>query len=534
MKKVLAYVVLAMLCSTLVCAQIMPVDPFQYYRFGIGMYFLELITDRQAYEPGDTVIVTYTVENRMEAPLAEGRVRVQIFYNDATYGEQIFDEFFSAENINLQENAKIQDEAFYTLPAQAPSGTYTVKVYFQSDDYFNLAGLSFACYGPPGTPAKTTEFEVKNIGPKSAIFFDKESTTLNGKAYEFTGMIPIFENTGDYTIKIPLVNIGDQKSVNVIAAAYEWDDSTDKTFLSEKTMQQTVELGAQGKQIIEYKLASLSPGVYQVKVQADSKDEKAILKIRFAISGDKARIYYQGLSSFPLQANKQVTLFTTFSGSTDYSSFFDGSVEMHLVDKDKRELFADSTSVKYTSAPAGGMTTFTPSADIEEATLQVILKDAQGGTLDMREVTYDISEFEGIEKLLSITETTSPAETGSRMGYRVTYMSEEGKPLKGNMIVYLLDSKNLPLFLRQNNIEGELSGTIDIPSDAQAGEYTLRVRELDTKAKAEKKVIVQAAAAAKPEQAVPKVKNLTFLYISLGALLILGTILVVKYTKKKT
>lgn len=289
-----------LLMSSMVSAAMLSEDAFTYYRFGVGPYFLTFAPDKAIYSQGETIIINYDLENRMGHPLAEAKVRLQVFYNHPTLGEQIIDEFFTEEGLYLADGAVRSAEYFYELPSTAPVGRYTIKAYVQSDDYFNLAGLSILAYGPPGAPAIQAEFSVEGTA-SSYVFIDKEGVLLNGAPYIFLGKIPIFDDVNDVVISVPIINQGAAKQVEVIGAVYRWDDSSADQYLFYHTKIESLSLTSEGKGTFTLPINGLEPGVYQVKVQADTGDEKVVLKMRFSIRGNEARIYYQGLTGFPLK-----------------------------------------------------------------------------------------------------------------------------------------------------------------------------------------------------------------------------------------
>jgi hypothetical protein len=64
-------------------------DCFKYYEFQKGLLFKDLMTEKNSYSPGEVVDISYMLMAQMKAPIAQGKVDMQIFYNDPSDGEQM-------------------------------------------------------------------------------------------------------------------------------------------------------------------------------------------------------------------------------------------------------------------------------------------------------------------------------------------------------------------------------------------------------------------------------------------------------------
>ncbi len=515
-------------------AELEKVNPFLHYKFGVGVHISELFTDKNSYKPGNNVIISHTLLNKMESPIAEGKVRLQIFYNDEKYGEQMIDDFFSVANLNILTDGKNSDEYFYKLPSNAPNGKYSVKMYVQSDDYFNLAGLSFLPYGPPGAAAKITSFKVENPNSDSTLMFDKENTLLNSKPYDYLGIHPIFNGGNDFSISIPIINTGADKEVQIIAAAYNWDDSSESTLMPNSVTEQTTKITPNGRYTFNYDLKSLKEGVYQIKIQAHHGDEKAIVKIRFSISGEDARIYYHGISDFPIVSGKEITLFSTFGSSTDYFSSFNGSVEFLLTGNDGNLIFSDKTEQVFVPSPTGLKTKFVAGKDIDQAKLKVVLKNVKGNVLDERETVYDLSNFLDLGASLTILSDKETYNPGDNLGYEVRFQDPGGRNLKGDLVLYLLKGEDEIVNYQTIGIDGAAKGSFGLTG---SGAYRLKAKETKTKAESEILINVKEPGSEKveaPKQEEQKKQNGLNLVILIFSIILLAVFLIVVYVRKRT
>ncbi len=487
--------------SQMAAATLEDTDCFSYYQFQTGLLFKDLSTEKNTYFPGDDVTVFYSPYSQMDAPIVQGSVRIQIFYNDPNEGEQMIDEFWAARDINLFKGTIIKNDKFkWTLPENAKPGTYTIKAYFIVGEAFNLAGLSILPYGPPGVPGDLTTFEVIDGTSTSRIYFSKNSTTVNGEVYEFAAPAAILEN-GNITVKTKLVNEGPAKTVNLTMNVYEWADLSGEP-LAGKTVEKTVDLPENGTQDVTYDVSGLTPATYEIVFSAESGDEKSLLKLRTPVSGEKGRFIYLGIDKFPLSKDDNVTLFACYSGSADYSTAFNGTLNVEVTDESGNVVFKDSTGPfeVITTPPQAKKDSFKPGEDLSKLTIKATLYDDKNVLQDSVSLDYDYSKFKDIAANLAITIPKNSFQPGEKIPYTITYKDDKGIPLDGKIEVYLTNEKNKIVDLASDvEMSGEYNGTFD---PQEAGEYIMTAREINQDTKAEEAINVseEATPTTSPEE----------------------------------
>ncbi|MEM7827085.1 MAG: hypothetical protein QXQ40_02585 [Candidatus Aenigmatarchaeota archaeon] len=464
------------------------IDCFQYYKFQDGIIFDDMHAEKVSYLPGEEVIITYNLVSRMESPIPKGRVRIQIFYNDEREGEQMIDEFFAFEDLYLRFNDVIPQEFKWRVPSNAKSGEYIVKAYFIVGEMFNLAGLSIVPYGPPGVPGEQTKFKVESPS-ESRIYFSKEETYINGERYPFIGFSPIYNEGTKITIETQLINEGKPKHVDVKMRIYKWDDLIE-TPMWEYTKIESRFLDNYEKFVFD--LPPLSPGTYEVKFVAESREEKSILKLRFSIAGENGRFIYLGIDRFPLTKGEKATIFMCLSNSADYMTNFVGHGSIEISNQYGNTIFRKDYREEILPSPTGFITEFVPDKDYRYIVLKADLYDSENNLMDRVSLIYDYSRFSNIPKYLSVNTDKSEYVPNETVSYTISYTDDLGNPLTGNILLYLLDQDdNIVYDIPNRVIHGSIAGSL---AASNSGEYKLIARELDNDIKAEKVFLIREKA----------------------------------------
>ncbi len=465
---------------------------FDYYEYGVAGVFDNMRTEKVSYAPGDKVIVSYDLISNMSAPIVEGLVRVQIFYNDPDKGEQMIDEFITQKDLSFQKSDKVEGEFTWVVPVGADSGEYVVKTYLISGDMFNLLGLSILPYGPPGVPGEQIKFDVVNPGVVSAVYLDKGETMLNGVPYPFGQPSPDFEEGQTVAVKTSLVNKGQAKKVDVTFEVYEWDDVAGAP-LKDYTVKESVTVGADGSEELSFSVAALPPGTYAVKVMAVTSQQKSILKMRVSVPGAKGRFIFAGLESFPLVKGDVNSIFFCMANSADHTTYFNAKGSVEVVDDKGVSVFKDEWgSLEIVPDPMGERIEFVPDKDVSILTLKVRMTDEEGNLIDESVVKYDISKFQNIGAKVDVTVDKAMYDFEDKMRYTVMYEDGEGTGLNGEVLVYLLDPSGIPLSVAKKQIRSGVYKD-EIKLMGKPGEYKLMVREATHDVSADATFVLAAA-----------------------------------------
>jgi hypothetical protein len=417
----------------------------------------------------------------MGSPVVQGKVRFQIFYEDSTEGEQMIDESFAQQNINLMPGDIMAQEFHWLVPITAKPGKYTLKAYFISGESFNLAGLSFDPYGPPGVPGALTSFEVANPMPGYRIYFSKDVTFVNKVKYPFTSFLS--GRSEPIEITTSLVNEGPDNNVHLTMDIYDWDDVSEKP-LSGFSVEKDVQIAADTSIDLSYSLPKLDPGTYSIRFVATGDNGKSVMKLRVPISGAKGRLGYMGMDRFPLIKGEPALLFFCLSNSADYRTSFNGTGTIELIDSEGATITKENYDMKVTPAPLGRKLQFTPGKDVTNATLKITLYDTAGKLMDEEVLAYDYSSFQKVSAKLELSMDKKQYSLGEKIPYSITYSDQNDRPLLGRILLYVIDSKGKVVnLIESKEVSGSFHGLLEMPSEV--GEYGFIIKEISRDLKAE-------------------------------------------------
>jgi hypothetical protein len=403
------------------------------------------------------------------------------------------------------------------VPKGARNGEYIVKLYFIVGDTFNLGGISFLAYGPPGVPGEQTKFYVEN-SDESAIYFSKGETYLNEERYAFSTSFPGFERDGSFTIRTKLINKGSSKKVTVTMKVYDWDDLTDVPIGRYTKIE---EITLENEKEIIYNIPYLSTGAYEVKLIAQSDEEKSILKMRFYINGAKGRFLYLGITDFPLKAGQENKLFFCVSNAADYSTSFNGIINVYIYDEQGNKIFEDRIQEEIIPKPMGFVTSFR-SKDYKYITLSAELY-ANNELMDKVFMTYDYSKFKNIPRFVDVRTEKEKYSLGEEISYTIYYKDDSDYPLEGNVLVSI-NSGDKVITSFPVNIRGTFRKSLTINTP---GEYKISVIVPEYELKSEKSFIVGYATG------MPKSIDLGLIRILLIIAIVTCVVVILRWKSRK-
>ncbi len=508
-----------------------------YYNFGNGLAFTNFQTEKTTYSPGDTIEIDYVLTGNQQAPIVEGFTRVQVIYTHPEQKEILVDEFFGEEQkgmIYLMAGDEMRKEIRWKVPEGAPAGEYTVKLYFLAGDAFNLAGLSFVPYGPPGVPAIFTTFAVSSSAKESHIYYNKMKTTLNGNAYDFSNFAPVIAPSDGISVITELANVGEQKTAKATMNLYRWDDVEGKP-LQEYSITRDVNLAAGGKQALTFDTnKDLEPGTYELVFTAASGEEKSVMKMRISVAGERLRMNYAGIADFPLMAGKESKLFVCMGNSADSFNLAEGRVEIEFKDKDGKTVVKESSALAdFPPQPTGLEAVFTPSETVSKGTLIATAYDGAGNVADKVDMDYDYSRFAAVPAKLDIAPGKATFSSGEKIMYTVIFTDERGIGLEGKVLVYLLDSGGKVIRIAEDvAVSGTYAGEFE--GVDEQGDYRLVVREKERDLSDETSVMIAEASPAGGQEAAAPAPGAGSVPIVAALLIIVIVAAFVLIRRKKT
>ena len=369
------------------------VNCFDYYHFGSVQVDIESRTNLTV--PGVPLMLTGKIKNANDYPVVDGQVYIKVFKkltNDKdtqANGFQLVDQFTAKDDITLAANEEQDINFTWNIPNYATSGDYQIATFFTSAKKFNLLGLSFT----NDVVGNTFNFAIKAQNQET-VQFNKNTVKINDKDYHFATFPPKIEKDAEATTKVQLANATKQnQSIPVTWTLYSWDGQLQQNILDTKT--ETVELKPNETKDLTYTTTNSANPVSYLVAEADYKDTKSILDIRFVRNNvDKVRINFPAITHYPLQVNQPETLFTCLHNSGQSDQIENNQLKLTLLDENGNTIH----TYNYTGAISGAMMglkdEFTPNESYDTFTLKAELYH-ENQLVDSAEMKYDCNQIQG-------------------------------------------------------------------------------------------------------------------------------------------
>ncbi len=363
------FALLALLLITHVSsAEIMPTACEDWYVF--GSVEMSVWPQKFDYLPGEMVAFTGTLENTNPFPLTEGRIRMQVFYQERPNVDYMLDEFFISKNIYLKPGESREFGGFWDIPDNAKAGKYLIEAYYVIDE-FNMAGVSFL----RGLMGATTTIAVH--GGTDLVYMNVSDILVNGEDASLREQQLIHEADAPINVTVPLVNEGPKTTATVSYMLYSWDDLREDSLQSQET--QTVDLGADSSRKLEFETDGLPPGAYLLKIAIETDKNDNILKLRLPVEGKRVKMNFLGVDNFPIKVGDDVMVFLCASNSASYLNSTVTDVSVALLDEAGNTIFTDSLEASdVTSQPLGYVTSFKADKDYNHLVVSSLLMDESG------------------------------------------------------------------------------------------------------------------------------------------------------------
>jgi len=361
------------------------VSCFDYYTF--GSVDVNLRTALPTVVSGTDITFTGTITNNNPYPIVDGSLYVKAFkYRDATHdgnGPDVVDQFLVLDDVIIPAESSVPVSFTWSVPAFAGSGDYAVATFFTEAQRFNLSGLSFT----DDIVGNTAPFSV--IGETAdRVSLDKTSVTVAGEPYTFASAIPPVDSDEPIEITARIRNESDTTQTAVMRwTTYSWDAQRERNRI--KIQEQPIEVAAGSALPVSMTVTDTLHPVYLVEGRLQWQDTSSIINVRFARAGiDQLRINYPGITSFPLAAGSEYTLFSCLHNVGYTEMIPDGSLELTLSDRDGTMI----ESYEYTGAVTAQMmaaaTSFTPTQNYNYVQLDARLLQA-GEVVETVRLVYD-------------------------------------------------------------------------------------------------------------------------------------------------
>ncbi len=361
-----------------------PLNCFDWYTFGSVQADLQPTLTQTI--PGVALTFTGEVKNANAYPLLDGTLYVKIFKRDETTfaegdGNIVVDQFVVKDSITLPGNGSTKVSYDWKVPQNAEGGEYYAAYFFTTAKRYNLMGLSF------------TDDVVGNQAPftitadNTTAKLSKTDTTLNGQNHHFAAF-PLHFTAGDtVTVKTTITNPTDQpKTLPLQWNQYAWDAMLEDNLRFTKT--ELVTLAPNETKEVSYEVQPQRESVVYITAITQDIEAKSVLNVRFVRDGiEETRINFPGVSQFPLEADKEQTLFAC-AHSTNLPVVPGNTLTLTLADKAGNTIHQYKYEGDISGAMAGFGEAFTPAKNINYATLTATL-ERNGVTVEEVKQVYD-------------------------------------------------------------------------------------------------------------------------------------------------
>jgi|GEM_PF-552441 len=368
------------------------VSCFDYYTFGSVQ--VSVSPSVGSTVSGVPITFTGTLDNENPYPVVDGAVYMKVFKlsGDGTTpvnGYDVVDQRFVADNLSLQANEQQPVTLTWDVPAGLPTGDYQAAFFFTSAKRFNLLGLPFT----DDVVGNTVSFSV--VGELAdGVAFDKDSVTVDGSDYYFAAFTPKVDSSAPIALTADLTNTTDsEQTVPVTFTTYAWDQQRQENIV--RISRTEVTLASNSTETLTHTVTDTESSVYLVVAEAKYYGTKSILNVRFTRSDiPSIRINFPAVTSYPLVAGEEATLFSCLHGAGTMPLVEGGTLELSLADESGQTLHTYTYEGSITGAMMAVKDTFTPKETLETFTLTASL--SRDGTLvDRVDMHYDCSQLGG-------------------------------------------------------------------------------------------------------------------------------------------
>ncbi len=367
------------------------VDCFDYYHFGSVQ--VDLPTTLTQTVPGATIGFPGEIKNANPYPIVNGQVYVKIFRQqagenfDQENGFDLVDQFSLDETFNIPANGSKKTSFLWKVPDNTPAGDYIATFFFQTAKRYNLLGLSFT----DDVVGNQVYFSVVSDRKISVVTFDKSTVTLNKQPHRFAAFPLHFSKDEPVSVVVKLVNPKNESvTVPIVWKLYNWDGLREENLKDTKT--ESVQMKPKEVKEISYSALPIGTIVSYLVVETNDGPSKSILNIRFVRDGiEETRINFPSIMSYPLEKNKENTLFSCVHAVSD-GVVKDNTLTLTLNDEKGRLIHSYEYAGNITSAMMGVKDLFTPKKNYTTFSLTATLKHKGEVVEEVKEV-YDCRDI---------------------------------------------------------------------------------------------------------------------------------------------
>lgn len=311
-----------------------------------------------------------SITNNNPYPIVNGSIFVKIFkledggVNSGVTTQSVTNQFFASSDISLSAHASKVIEIPFAVPSYSVNGKYGIATYFVMNDRFSLEDLSSASDNP-------SVFNIEG-GQTGGVAFDSNGAYLNDVEYRFAASSPHFTKDETVVLSVPVVNTT-AETINAIVdfELFNGDSIGAKNILD--TKKEGITLAPGEEKVLLYEATKATGAVTLIRATLTYNKTTSILNTRFERDGiAETRLIFPGITSYPLEKGKEITLFTCLQ-STDPSLAEGDTLTLTLSDLEGKTIHSYTyeggvidavMAVKDSFKPEDALTDFTLTASL--------------------------------------------------------------------------------------------------------------------------------------------------------------------------
>lgn len=467
-------------------AQVSDVQCSSLKEFGGGLE-AEITSEKVSYNQGDKVKLILSLNNKMQIPIVDGTLRVQILYVDNNGNNNLIDEFILPQKISLNKGTQATLNLEYQT-THLPNGKYKYRVFLIIADKFSVVSNTISTFDTVSTPLAETTFTISS-SDKKLLIFDPKDILINNESFTQIGSYIKIKKTNSLDINVKLINNGDEKNVDITLEVFTFDNLFENP-ITTYTQKKSISVNSNSKQELTFAINNLNQPNYLIKLEAKSGNQKSILKIPINDIGSMVGLQSAFLNKFPLVNGEKNSIVACVFNSVISSKLSEKSIKLNvrLLDENGNEIASASKEANILT-DYGFKFDFNPNKNLNNAVLEINLFDSQNKLLDKASIKYDLSQFLTERINLELKTSKSQYLPTEEIPILISLKDEFGNNVRGKILIYLLDDKDMIVFINENTeIANDYVSKINPVS--KLGNYKLVARDVERDLKASKQLVI--------------------------------------------
>jgi hypothetical protein len=351
----------------------------------------------QSVPSGVPIEFVVTLQNTDVVPVVQANVQAKLFRapTAATGGgsdasaNSLVDQFMVFRDVSLKAGEQMERTTTFQLPANLPSGLYTLSTYTTAGESSDTDGVPYI-----NNPTRAqTGFTV--IGEfDNAPYLMSDRVFVDGTQYLPNSRPPAVSATDPVNVSMSLVNPTQAAiDVPVVWSLYKNDSWEADNLIAQSTS--TVSVASGDRVTANHTITDTEHAVYTLVAKTMHNEVASYATVRMARAGkENQQIDRAAVLSYPLTADTASSMYACFYDAGAQSQMSEGTLEMTLRDAGGSVLHTASQPVKLVPGVLSATSTsITLDRTYYDFTLETTLYDEAGAEVDTYVATYTCADL---------------------------------------------------------------------------------------------------------------------------------------------